>query len=336
MTFFKKIWRPLLAIVLIAVLIKKGPFDLNQLKSVLTQPKIMALGAAIFLFQNFIFVLRWKLFVDLIAKLNLGKLVQLNLIGMFFNFFIPGGVGGDIVKALELSKRSEATRSQALSTVMSDRIFGLYAMITFSTLFMAVEYLHTPADFITKLFLLSSLFFVGMTVSLLFLPIIFKKVSELLNQKDSKILQNLEKLISSLNFTFTTFKKPSIQLKSLSYSAVSQMLSIYFMYTVVISLGVPPPSFLIFFSLCCFGFVASALPIMPGGIGVGQYAFYALFANISAELGKATITAITTLQIFTLAIALLGGIIFAFSPGSKKELLEMSDEESENSINQVR
>lgn len=120
MTFFKKIWRPFLAIILIAVLIKKGPFDLEQLKNVLTQPKIMFLGAAIFLFQNFIFVLRWKLFVDLIAKMQIAKLAQLHLVGMFFNFFIPGGVGGDIVKALELSKSSSATRTQTLSTVMSD------------------------------------------------------------------------------------------------------------------------------------------------------------------------------------------------------------------------
>lgn len=330
MTFFKKIWRPLLAIILIAVLIKKGPFDLGQLKNVLTQPKIMILGAAIFLFQNFIFVLRWKLFVDLIAKIQVAKLAQLHLIGMFFNFFIPGGVGGDIVKALELSKRSSATRTQTLSTVMSDRVFGLYAMITFSTIFMLIEYFHAPADFITKLVLISALFFTGMTVCLLFLPIIFKKISIALNQKDSKIFITIEKIISSLNFTFTTFKQPKIQAKSLIYSAISQMLAIYFMYTVVTSLGVIPPSFLIFFSLCCFGFVASALPIMPGGIGVGQYAFYALFANISEELGKATITAITTLQIFTLAIALFGGVIFALSPGSKKTLLDLetSNEES--------
>ena len=329
MTFFKKIWRPLLAILLIAVLIKKGPFDLEQLKNVLTQPKIMILGAAIFLFQNFIFVLRWKLFVDLIAQLKVAKLTQLQLIGMFFNFFIPGGVGGDIVKALELSKRSEATRSQALSTVMSDRVFGLYAMITFSTVFMAIEHFLSPADFITKLLLVSLLFFTGMTVCLLFLPIIFKKISILLNQKDSKVLINIEKLISSLNFTFTTFKNPSIQFKSLIYSAISQMLAIYFMYTVVTTLGITPPSFLIFFSLCCFGFVASALPIMPGGIGVGQYAFYALFANISTELGKATITAITTLQIFTLCIALFGGIIFALSPDSKKTLQNLDESSNE-------
>lgn len=329
MTFFKKIWRPLLAIILIAVLIKKGPFDLEQLKNVLTQPKIMFLGAAIFLIQNFIFVMRWKLFVDLIAKLPVAKLAQLHLIGMFFNFFIPGGVGGDIVKALELSKKSEATRSQTLSTVMSDRVFGLYAMITFSTIFMAIEYFHSPADFITKLFFISSLFFVGMTTCLLFLPIIFKKISSALNQKDSKILITIEKIISSLNFTFTTFKQPKIQLTSLIYSAISQMLAIYFMYSVVTSLGITPPSFLIFFSLCCFGFVASALPIMPGGIGVGQYAFYALFANISTELGKATITAITTLQIFTLAIALFGGIIFALSPNSKKTLQDLEDSNKE-------
>jgi uncharacterized protein (TIRG00374 family) len=330
MPVLKKIWRPLLAIALIGILIKKGPFDIQQLKFILSQPMMIAFGLTLFLIQNFVFAARWKLFVDLTLPISMKLAAKLHLIGMFFNFFIPGGVGGDIVKALELSKQNGSARSQTLSTVMSDRIFGLFAMITFSTLFLALEYTHKPEVFVGKLLILSLLIFTGMLFALLVLPHIFNKISDFLGGKNAKIIILLDKFINSLSFTFKTFKNYKIQLYSLLFSAVTQTMGIFFMYSVVKAVGITPPSFLIFFSLCCFGFVAAALPIMPGGIGVGQYAFYALFANISVELGKATITAITVLQIFTLIIALFGGLIFALSPGAKKDILNYESELTEN------
>lgn len=322
MRIFKKIWRPFLALLLLAFLIKKGPFDLDQLKFILSQPKIIALGLATFLIQILLVSYRWKLFVDLVTKLSFLKTVQLSLVGMFFNFFIPGGVGGDIVKAIELSKNKSTSRSQALSTVMSDRIFGLFAMIALATAFLGYDYLQDPSDFILKIGLTSLFIFAGITSALLFLPFIFKKIAEFLSSKDSKILNNIEKLIASLNFTFITFRNVKIQSKSFSVSTLSQMFAIFYLYTVVVTIGAQPPSFLVFFSLCCFGFVASALPIMPGGIGVGQYAFYFLFSSIDDNLGKAAITAITTLQIFTLFYALIGGLIFALNPGAKRDVDE--------------
>ncbi|MGZ3690563.1 MAG: lysylphosphatidylglycerol synthase transmembrane domain-containing protein [Pseudobdellovibrio sp.] len=320
MPIFKKIWRPLLAILLLIVLVKKGPFDLNQIKFIFSQPQIVLLGLVIFFTQTLLTSIRWKLFVDLVSEIKIFKAFQLNLIGLFFNFFIPGGVGGDIVKALELSKEKSVSRSQALSTVMSDRVFGLFAMIAFSSCFLLFEYTQAPNDYILKLAVTSCVVLAGLIVTLLFFPVIFKKISALLNSRDSHIIKKVDKLILSLNFTFVTFRNAKIQFKSFFISLGCQLLAIYFMYSVVIALGTQPPSFLVFFSLCCFGFVASALPIMPGGIGVGQYAFYILFSHTSEELGKAAIAAITALQIFTLFYSLIGGLIFSLNPNAKEEL----------------
>lgn len=314
MNLIKKIWRPLLALVLISVLIKKGPFDLDQLKFILSQPEILVLGFVIFFFQILMFSVRWKLFVDLVTKTTFSKIIKLNLIGYFFNHFIPGGVGGDIVKALELSKDNQQSKSAALSTVMSDRIFGLFAMVCLTFVFLTFEYFHSKEEFLLKFLLLSTLLLVSIVLCLLFFPIIFKKISVVLSTKDSNLLSKIEKLIGSLNFTFVTFRNINIQAKSFVISLIGQTTAIYFMYRVVGSLNVQAPSFYIFFALSCFGFVASAIPIFPAGIGVGQAAFYALFSNISPEMGKAAITAVTALQIFNFFYALIGGALFSFMP----------------------
>lgn len=320
MDLLNKIWRPLLALSLIFVLIKKGPFQVEQLKFILTHSKIVFLGFGIFFLQVLFASLRWKLFINLIEQVKLSKVMQLTLVGYFFNFFIPGGVGGDIVKALELSKNNQATRSQALSTVFSDRIFGLFSMITFTLVFLAIEYFHHKDQYILKFMILNSILFGTVVSSLLFFPAILKKISGQLINKNSRFLIKLEKLVSSLHFTFLTFKNSKLQSKSFLLSFLGQLVTVFFMYEVVRTLGAPLPSFFVFFSLCCFSFVASAIPIFPAGIGVGQAAIYVMFSQISEELAKATITAITAVQIFNLFYALIGGTIFSFMPKVKVDI----------------
>lgn len=321
MILLKKIWRPLLALLLIIILIKKGPFQPEQLKQTFSQPRILFLGFFLLFLQLIITSFRWRLFINLIVKVPFVKIVKLNLIGYFFNYFIPGGVGGDIVKAIELSNHNHGSKSKALSTVMSDRIFGLFAMVSFTFIFLLIEYFINTAPYLVKFLLLSGLLLVGILVSLLFLPIIFKMISSHLSKKKSNLILKIEKLISSLHFTFVTFRNFKIQIKSFFMSFVAQVIAIYFMFEVVKNLGVTEPSFFVFFSLCCFVFVASAIPIFPAGIGVGQAAIFVIFSNISAELAQASVTAITAMQVFNFFYALIGGAIFSFLPKKSKEVV---------------
>lgn len=314
MVVLKKIWRPLLALALIVILLKKGPFDLEQLKLILSHSRVLILGTVLMLTQVVLFTSRWSLFIHLSGKANFFQVFRLTLIGLFFNYFIPGGVGGDIVKALELSKNKQMTRSEALSTVMSDRVFGLFSMISFTLIFLCIEYFTTHDSYILKFLLLSAVLFVGLVFVLLFFPFLFQKISKRFLNSQNKWLHKVEKLITSLHFTFVTFRSIRIQISSFLLSFFGQLVAIYFMYEVTRAVGVTPPSFLVFFSLCCFSFVASAIPIFPAGIGVGQAAIYVMFANISPELGKASITAITALQIFNFFYALVGGILFSTMP----------------------
>jgi uncharacterized membrane protein YbhN (UPF0104 family) len=72
---------------------------------------------------------RWYLLVraqelpfTLIGALRLGA------VGYFFNTFLPGSVGGDLVKALALA-RAQSRRTVAVATVLIDRAIGLWALI---------------------------------------------------------------------------------------------------------------------------------------------------------------------------------------------------------------
>ena len=61
-------------------------------------------------------------------EFSLGNALRLGLVGFFFNTLLPGGVGGDIVKAVGIA-REQTRRALAVSTVLFDRAVGLWALV---------------------------------------------------------------------------------------------------------------------------------------------------------------------------------------------------------------
>jgi uncharacterized protein (TIRG00374 family) len=59
--------------------------------------------------------------------------LRLGLIGFFFNNFLPGSVGGDVVKAAFLV-REQSRRTLAVATVLLDRVIGLAGLFWMVTL----------------------------------------------------------------------------------------------------------------------------------------------------------------------------------------------------------
>lgn len=311
MSFLKKIWRPLVAIIFLVVLVQKGPIKIEQLQLALSQPRILGLGLILFLIQFILFALRWKLFVDQFSYLQFKTAFKLTLIGQFFSFFIPGGVGGDVVKALELSKNHIASKSKALSTVIADRVLGLFTMIFLSSLFLTIEYFDNPFEQLPKYLAVSGTLFIGVTIGLWASPFFIRLINRFFEGKESQIIIHLNKLVNSFNLTFESFRKPTLMLKNAFLCLLIQLITIFFMYYVVKNLNAQPPPFFIFFALCCFGILASAIPLTPAGIGIGQAAFYFLFAPFSTQLAEAAVTAVSLFQLFQLFYALFGGIFFS-------------------------
>jgi hypothetical protein len=56
--------------------------------------------------------------------------VRIGLLGFFFNTFLPGSVGGDLVKAAAVA-REQSRRTAAVATVIMDRVIGLWSLIFF-------------------------------------------------------------------------------------------------------------------------------------------------------------------------------------------------------------
>jgi uncharacterized protein (TIRG00374 family) len=77
---------------------------------------------------------RWHMLVraqDL--PFSLRDAFRLGLVGYFFNTFLPGSVGGDLIKAAFIAHEQQR-RTVAVSTVMIDRAVGLWGLIALAAL----------------------------------------------------------------------------------------------------------------------------------------------------------------------------------------------------------
>jgi uncharacterized protein (TIRG00374 family) len=84
--------------------------------------------------------LRWQILLR-VQKINLSmsRVSALFLIGMFYNQFLPGGTGGDIIKSYLLLKETDK-KAGALLAVVFDRLIGLVALVTITGTLVIMRY----------------------------------------------------------------------------------------------------------------------------------------------------------------------------------------------------
>src|SRR6195256_6217961 len=73
-------------------------------------------------------------------RLNVPRLSGLFLIGMFYNQFLPGGTGGDIIKSYLLLKETPEHKAGALLAVVFDRLIGLVALVAITVTLVSMRF----------------------------------------------------------------------------------------------------------------------------------------------------------------------------------------------------
>lgn len=85
--------------------------------------------------------IRWRILLKVQGiHLSGRRLSGLFLIGMFYNQFLPGGTGGDIMKSYLLLKETPGKATGALLAVVFDRVIGLIALIMITGTLIALRY----------------------------------------------------------------------------------------------------------------------------------------------------------------------------------------------------
>ncbi len=292
-----------LALTLIIWLIQSRRFELTTLHK-LKSPWIWIYGVTLFSGVLAINARRWQILLKLQGvPVPYGRVFCLSLIGLFFNFFIPGGgVGGDLVKAGYLMRSHKTMMKWVIGwSVLVDRVLGVSALLFYSALTGLLFHSQLESNLQPRFFFLSlgilSGFFIFILL-LLFIP----------GTKMDRFLHSHSMIEKTLLPLFFFFQKPGTMLVPFLLSLISQALLMGLGVCLVVFLNPGLPPWMIFL-IFPFGFLATVLPISPAGVGVGQAAFYYLFEKIT-DLGNFGVLTITFVQAVQFLVALAGGFLF--------------------------
>jgi len=101
------------------------------IRSMLHRASTGLLLAAIFVFPIVFFIVayRWhELLKALEIRVSWSRTFVLNMVGSFYNTFMPGSTGGDVFKAI-YAARQTPHRTRAVMSVIVDRVIGLLALV---------------------------------------------------------------------------------------------------------------------------------------------------------------------------------------------------------------
>lgn len=86
-----------------------------------------------------------QLNIPLAQKSNL----QLYLLGMFYNLFLPGGIGGDAYKGYLIRKKFDVATKRIVAVLVLDRLSGMLLLFVYACILAVMMESGIPARFTT-------------------------------------------------------------------------------------------------------------------------------------------------------------------------------------------
>jgi hypothetical protein len=213
------------------------------------------------------------------VRLSLWNSVKFSLAGNFFNFALPGTVGGDLVKAYYLT-RITRHKTEAVTTVFLDRAIGLLGLIMLATVTFMVSAGRVEWD--ERLYrwiaILLAVLWAGMIVGSV---IVFSRRLRNglgLPQLAARLPAG-EQLLRIGRATVAMRQHPMLVLLSLANTFVLQGLVVLSAWFMALALGMRGDAVLYF--ICVpIGFLIAAVPISPPqAFGVMEAAYLQFFTH---------------------------------------------------------
>lgn len=278
-----------LAVGMLYYLVQSGSIDWSSLAGLARAWEYTIL--AIILFTISAVLQAWRLQILINAHhLNLSFLasVRLTFIGIFFNTYLPGATGGDLVKIYYASKGNPEDRTEVITILLLDRFIGLFSLLLLPLLIVPffIEVIETQK--ILMGLLGTSLIFTLVIVVIVFIGARYDVTnSKILNWIENKTF--IGNTLTRVLYTIHSYKNnKAVIIKALLLSFLLQ--STMVLVSLVISEATNPAGADIkMIILIPLGYLANSLPVTPGGIGVGEAALESLFNLFSLQGGAEVI-----------------------------------------------
>ncbi|WP_321531253.1 lysylphosphatidylglycerol synthase transmembrane domain-containing protein [uncultured Desulfuromonas sp.] len=296
---WKKPAKIVFGVLVLLWLFSSGKLDLGLL---LTAPSTSGhlCGLILLLIMLLLQVYRWQLLLES-QRIHLGFLTacRLTWVSQFITVFTPGVVGGEIVRGYQLTRNISERKAGGASTVIIDRVLGLYAQVVFgliSFLSLLVTEQHLPAPVLQMGWVLMAVLGAIHALPLLRYNGIKRLCRFFFKEKTFAVFEDVW-----LHY----HRNPAILAKGIALSFGAALFSLS-AFTLAARLFVPGLNWNIVFMVAPLVFIVVTLPLSPGGIGVGEASAAVLFTAFGIEAGA---TIMMLYRLWLLLLKLPGGFM---------------------------
>lgn len=212
-----------------------------------------------------------QLDIPLTQKSNL----QLYLLGMFYNLFLPGGIGGDAYKGYLIKKKFDVATKRVVAVLVLDRLSGMLLLFIYACLLALVMNNGVLSDFRTLFFLA---IFAGLTVFW---------------------------FLNKRYFAYVL----QIFWKSIGYSALVQLAQLASAFFILKALYIDT-NIMAYLLIFLVSSIVSVLPLTIGGIGSREVTFF--YGAIWLALDQSTSVSISMVFFLITALVSVCGILYHF------------------------
>lgn len=286
----------------------------RELWGTLTLVQPLALGWSLLFMGLTIFlgVWRWRMVLRVQGlELSYGRALEISLVAQFFNAFLLGSTGGDVIKAYVTARETHHKKTEAVVAVMADRVLGLFAMLVFAGVMMLVNlrFLLGYRELSAVVWVVAAMLVgCGVFLGLAFwggLSRAFPGFRGWLRRvpKGEAIEQAIE--------AFRHFgRAPDFLVRALGVSVLLNLACVFQLMALGRGLGIEIPWplwFVIVPTIICI----SALPITPSGLGVRENLYVLTLAGPALMVPATEALAVSLLAYFGFLVwSMIGGVVY--------------------------
>jgi glycosyltransferase 2 family protein len=260
-------------------------------------------------------------------QLSVPRLSGLFLIGMFYNQFLPGGTGGDIIKSYYLLKETSDKKAGALLAVVFDRFIGLVALVAITGTLISLRYDFLSQKTDTRRLIWVLLFLLGVSIVTLLSTFVISGFN--LFHRLPERFPGREKLIEISAAYHLYARHWRATLVAFGASLVAHLATFATFFCAAYALGAAVP-LVNFFAVMPVERTISALPISFAGIGLREKILQ-IMLNGLCGVPEGTAILIGSLSFLIILVCCLPGalVYFLYKPSvaiPHAKLREMTQE----------
>lgn len=287
---------------------------LHALRTAASQWPWLIAGNLLFGVCLLLVIARWHLLLrsqELVLPFR--RTLTLYFIGQFFNAFMLGATGGDLVKAYYAAKETHHRKTEAVTTVFLDRVIGLVTLVGIIVVVLLARIRLVRAHPETRVALVFFACVCATAVTAIAASAwrnLFDHVGFL------RRLRERTRLGAMLNRIYTTFqigfRRPAVMLSTIGLSLLNHVLNVASAMLLGRALNLRLP-FADWLTAIPVINAVSAIPITPGGLGTREATATVMLNHVFQVPIENALLLSLLIYASTLVWSLVGGAVYMLS-----------------------